>query len=264
MISETPSWEDTFPHFSMREKGEHITAIPLGAPRLITGFMVVTFVAWVPSGVGAALFVAVMSEPGPDPKWFGICAILYSFLPMMIADAAVDEARDTLGQRSAAKRITAVPALAGAGFGILGVAVWTRDGIGLWLALAAVACGLCAAVAGLLAWSALRYTRRRREWIHDVRRRGRRVPGVLSEVGFLNKWSDTHPLFTVVVDFPTAAGTQRVTANMVTTTTRVPRVNTAVVVTVAPDEPEVLIELDYARRPAFDPDTAEYAMPTGN
>ncbi|MHC9293620.1 hypothetical protein ACRCUN_14190 [Mycobacterium sp. LTG2003] len=262
---ETPAWEDTLPHFSVSEKGNRITAPPVDAPGMLGLFAVVTFVLWIPSGAGAALFFYGVSEHNPPAVWQWIATVLYTFLPGLLIGLTADEARDRFGQRTTANRIAAIPAFSGVGVGVLIVALWVGGFSGGIIALTSVACWAGAMIATMSAWAGIRYTRRRHAWMASMRHYGSRQPGVLREVTFLERWSDSRPLFTVVVEFATESGAQRVTANMVTATKRVPRPGAAVIVTRAPHDPhcEVLIELDFAKQPQFDRDSAKYAQPSG-
>lgn len=264
--SDLPCWEDTMPHFSTREKGDRITAMPLNAPGMLTFFAVATFILWVPAGVGGALYCHTLSHGGKEPWLLGVGSIFYMFLPSIVTSITTDEARNFFGQRTTAKRISAIPAFTGAGVGILGAAIWVGGSSRAWLALASAGCGVVAAVATLAAWRGIRYTRDRQTWMAWLRHHGERTHGVLREISFLEKWSDTHPLFTVVVEFSTESGPRRVEANMITAKRRVPRKGTAVVVTLSPNDSraEVHIELDYAQRPEFDPAAWKYSQPSGN
>ncbi|MCV7289396.1 hypothetical protein H7J87_29110 [Mycolicibacterium wolinskyi] len=262
---ESPAWEDTLPHFSVSEKGNRITAPPLDAPGMLGFFAVVTFVLWIPSGAGAALFFYGVREQNPPAVWQWVASVLYTFLPGLLIGLTADQARDRFGQRTTANRIAAIPAFSGVGVGLLIVALWVGGFDGGIIALASVACWAGAAIATTSAWAGIRYTRRRQAWMASMRQYGIRTPGVLRDVTFLERWSDSRPLFTVVVEFAAESGAQRVTANMVTTTRRVPRPGAAVVVTRAPHDPhgEVLIEFDFTKEPEFDRNAAKYTQPSG-
>lgn len=262
---EGPAWEDTLPHFSVSEKGNRITAPPLDAPGMLGLFAVVTFVLWIPSGAGAALFFYGVREHSPPAVWQWVATVLYTFLPGLLIGLTADEARNRFGQRTTANRIAAIPAFAGVAVGLLIVALWVGGFDGGIIALASVACWIGATVATTTAWAGMRYTGRRQAWMASMRHHGSRTPGVLRDVTFLERWSDSQPLFTVVVEFATETGTRRVTANMVTTTKRVPRPGAAVVVTRAAHDPhgEVLIELDLTKQPEFDRNSAKYSQPSG-
>ncbi|MCV7279193.1 hypothetical protein H7J88_05985 [Mycolicibacterium flavescens] len=262
--SDTPCWEDSMPHFSVREKGDRITAMPLAASGMLSFFAVATFLLWVPTGAVGTLLAYRVSRQIVDPWWMMAGAALYTFLPLTVTSITTDEARNAFGQRATAKRISATPAFAGLGAGILAAAVWAGGITGAVLAIVGAGCGIAAAVSMLAAWKGIRDTRARLAWMAWLRRHGQRAPGVLREVRFLKKWSDENPLFTVVVEFATERGPQRITANMVTTRHRVPRNDSAVVITRVPGDPgaEVLIDLDPTGRPRFDPDTTKYVQPS--
>lgn len=260
---EAHTWEDTMPHFSVSEKGNRITAPPLNAPGMLGFVAVVTFVLWIPSGAGAALFFWGVSEHNPPAVWQWIVTVLYTFLPALLIDLTSDEARDRIGQRATANRVAAIPAFAGGAVGLLIAALWVGGFSGGIIALASVVSSMGAAIATVTAWAGLRYARRRQTWMASMHHNGMRIPGVLREVTFLQKWSGGNPQFRVTVEFVGQPGPVSVTANMVTTKRRVPLRGTAVVVTRALDDrhSEVLIEL--ADNPEFDRAHAKYEQPSG-
>ncbi|MBU8810163.1 hypothetical protein [Mycolicibacterium goodii] len=265
-VDELPGWDEHLPHFSTHEKGDRITTLPFG-PSLLTFFAVVSGLLYVPAGVGGVLFFnSLRQHTSQFIWWLGVLYILYTFLPLLVSGIVTDEATKVVGQRWTAKRIATVPALAGTGLGILGAAIWIGGPTGGWVALAAAACGVIAAIVTLCAWRGIRYTRKRHAWISWMQQYGTRTTGFLREVKFLSRWIDGKPVFTVVVEFPTEHGAQRVTASMVTTTRRVPRAGTAMVVTHRPGTTgaDVLIDLDHTRQPRFDPNSAKYTQPSGN
>lgn len=261
-----PIWEDTLPHFSVTEKGDRITAMPLDGPAF-PGFMsVVTCVSWAPFSAGVALFVHNVTSGDRTPNWWIGLIVLYSFLLARLTDITVDEARDRFGRRSTAKLIAAIPMFAGLAVGLLLAWLWADDLRHGWITASAVGCLIGAALALLASWWSLRHTRKRQEWITLLRHTGTRTSGRLREVTFLRQWADSKPLFRVVVTYHGASGPQAVTANMITTRFRVPRPDAPVVVTYSPHDPtaEPLIELDHTRDPAFDPDHEKYSKPSGN
>ncbi|MGV0834248.1 hypothetical protein [Mycolicibacterium thermoresistibile] len=262
----TPTWDDTLPHFSVSEKGDRITAEPLDAEGIIGIAAVLAFVSWLPVSAGAALFFHHASLGGNPTKWHYALVVLYAFLPMILTDLTVDEARDRFGRRSTAKPIAATIMLTGLTVGFLLARWWTDGRSDGWITVAAAACLLGAVLAALASWWSLRYTRRRQVWMASLRRNGVRTSGRLREVTFLRQWADSRPLFRVVVEYRGAFGPRTLTANMITTERRVPRPNAAVVVTYSPHDPtaEPLIELDHTSDPAFDPDHAEYVQPSGH
>lgn len=266
--NEAPIWEDTLPHFSTSEKGNRITALPLNSPGMLGFITIVTFALWVPASAAGTLFFhnAIRPESGAPEAWQGILIVLYSFLPCILIGTTSDEARDRFGQRKTANRVAAIPAFAGVAVGLLIAGLWVGGFRGGIIALASVLCSLGAGGATLAAWAGIRKTRRRQAWISSMRHYGKRSPGVLRGVDFLQKWSRSDPQFTVIVEFTGESGPQRINANMTTTTCRVPQPGSPVVVTLAPDDPhgEVLIELDYTNTPEFDPNHAKYSQPSGS
>ncbi|GFG51933.1 hypothetical protein CQY20_25580 [Mycolicibacterium agri] len=262
-----PTWEDTPPHFSISEKGNRITASPLEAPNML-GFLIgVSFVLWAPAATAGTLYFHSASQ-GADVAWFwvGALILLYTFVPAVITDLTSDEARDRIGQRATANRIAAIPMIAGLGVGLAIAAVWVDGAVGAMIAAASVASSIAAAAVAVAALWGIRYTRKRHAWMAWLRRHGTRSPGVLREVKFLRRWGAGQPQFRVVVEYATAAGPRWVTANMTTTTRRVPKPGAAVVVTSQPHDStaEPLIEFDYTREPEFDRDFTKYEQPSGN
>ncbi|MGV0742422.1 hypothetical protein [Mycolicibacterium sp. XJ870] len=264
--TEAPTWADTLPHFSVSEKGNRITAPPLNTPGMFGFVAVVTFVLWMPSAIGTAVFFHGVSEHNPPAAWQWVLTILYTFLPTMLIGLTADAARDRFGQRATANRIAAIPPFAGVAVGLLIVALWVGGFRGGVIALASVASSVGAGIATIAAWAGIRYTRKRQAWMAAMRQYGKRSPGALRDVTFLEQWNDSQPLFRVIVEYTTESGARRATANMVTTTKRVPRPGTAVVVMRAPHDPhgEVLIELDFTKQPKFDRNSAKYSQPTGD
>lgn len=263
--TQAPSWEDTTPHFSVSEKGDRITAPPVDTPGMLGFTAVVTFVLWIPASAAGALFFPGASQ-GNGARWVFALVVLYAFLPAVLTDLTVDEARDRFEQRTTAKRIAAIPTLAGITAGLLIAAFWTDGSHQRWLAAVSIGCMVGTQIAILTAWSGTRYTGRRLAWMVSMRCHGRRTPGHLREVTFLRKWANSDPQFRVIVEFAGDSGPQWVEANMTTTTHRVPLPGTAVVVTRLPHKPatEPLIELDFAAGPEFDPHHAEYTQPSAN
>lgn len=264
--NETPTWEDTVPHFSISEKGNRITAPPLDAHGILGFVAVVAFVLWIPAATAGALYFHGLSQHTDPAFWQGVLIVLYTFLPTMLTDLTSDEARDRIGQKATANRVAAIPAFAGVGVGLL-LAALRVDGVGGGvLALASVASSVGAALVSLAAWRGIRYTRKRQAWMAWLRHSGTRSPGILREVAFLNRWSSGQPQFRVIVEYASEAGPQWLTANMTTITGRVPQPGAAMLVSRAPHDPaaEPLIELDYADRPRFDPDHAKYEQPSAN
>lgn len=261
----TPTWEDTLPHFSVTEKGDRITAAPLDAEGVFGLVATLTFVAWVPVSVGSALFFDGASR-GDVTSWHYVVVIFYSFLPMLLTDLTVDEGRDRFGRRSTARSVAAIPMFTGLAVGFLIAWVWTGGSRGGWVGAVTALCAAAAVAATVAAWWRIGYTRRRQVWMASLRRDGQRVPGLLREVTFLRQWADSNPLFRVVVEYTGSTGPQVVTANMVTTTRRVPRPGVPVLVTYSSQDPaaEPLIELDHTADLQFDPDHAEYTQPSVN
>lgn len=265
-VDDLSQWDDHLPHFSTREKGDRITTLPSGSS-MLTYFAAVSGVLYVPAGVGGVLFFNSLHQRDSQFIWWlGALYIFYTFLPLMVSAVVTDEATKVVGQRWTAKRIATVPAFAGTGLGILGAAIWVGGPTGGWISLLAAACGVVAAIVSLTAWRGIRDARKRQAWISWMQQYGTRTPGFLREVKFLKKWIDENPVFTVVVEYPTEHGAQRVTASMVTTTRRVPRGGTAMVVTRTPGTTgdDVLIDLDPTQEPRFDTDSAKYTQPTSN
>ncbi|MGV0815478.1 hypothetical protein ABQF34_26320 [Mycolicibacterium boenickei] len=258
------TWESTLPQFSTVEKHGCIT-VPISQPsETLRFFAVLTFVLWIPIAVGAAFWIRSMQSHSPS-TWLGFAAIVGSFLPAILASIVADEARDTFGQRRTGYWIALIPVLAGIAVGLLGSAVWFRDFSGGVMALVSMVCSAGAAVATIRAWRGVRYVRRRQAWLVTLRRHGVRSPGVLRKVEFLKRWTADDPQFTVTVAFEGPAGRRVVTANMVTSPSRVPVVGTPVVVFSAPhDTDDVHIELDPANPPRFDRDpSGHYRKPSG-
>lgn len=263
--AEALTWEDTTPHFSVREKRARITALPLEAPGMLGFMTVLTFVLWVPATASGAIFFSAASQ-GSVTWWHGALAVLYSFLPAILTGITSDEARDRFGQRTTGTRVAVIPAFAGCGVGLAGAALWVGGFGGLVLGLAGLACAVGAGLAAVAGWWGIRYVRRRQAWIMSLRQHGTRSSGVLRDVTFLKCWSSGQPQFSVIVEYATESGRHRVTANMSTATKRVPRPGAAAIVTRAPHDEggEPLIELDYATQPKFDRDSAKYSQPSGN
>ncbi|AKS34683.1 hypothetical protein [Mycolicibacterium goodii] len=264
-VTELPEWDEHLPHFSTREKGDRITTLPFG-PAMLTEFAVLSGALYVPAGVGGVLFFNSLHQRGSHFIWWlGVLYILYTFLPLILSSIVTDEATKVVGQRWTAKRIAAVPAFVGTGLGILGAAIWVGGPTGGWISLLAAGCGVIAAIVALSAWRGIGYINKRHAWISWMQQYGTRTPGLLRNVEFLRNWIDGNPVFTVVVEFSTEHGAQRVTASMVTTTRRVPRAGTAMVVTRRPGDTgaDVLIDLDHTAQPQFDRDHAKYTQPSG-
>lgn len=266
--TEPPTWEDTLPHFSTSQKGDRITALPLNAPGMFGFFAVVTFVLWVPTSAAGALFYHHASRPESDgpQAWHAILIVLYSFLPCILTGNTSDEARDRFGQRKTANRVAAIPAFAGLAVGLLIAGLWVGGFTGGIIASASVLCSIGAVGATLAAWSGIHRTRRRQAWITSMRHYGKRSPGVLREIDFQQKWSGSDPQFKVIVEYTGESSPQWSNANMTTTARRVPVPGTVVVVYSAPGDPqgEVLIELDRAANPRFDPEHSKYTQPSGS
>ncbi|AJR30074.1 hypothetical protein [Mycolicibacterium fortuitum] len=264
--TQSATWQNTLPHFSTVEKHGHIT-MPVPQPsETLRFFAVVTFILWIPVAVGAAFWIHSMQTQDPS-IWIGIAAIVGSFLPAILSGIVADEARDTFGQRSTGNRVALIPALAGVAVGLLGSAVWISGGIGGVLALVSMACSAGAALATVAAWQGIRYTRRRRDWLVNLRRHGVRSPGELRNVEFKQRWTADDPQFTVTVAFESPTGRRVVTANMVAHHARVPLAGSRVVVFSAPHDmsDDVLIELDPDDPPKFDRDpSGRYRKPSGN
>lgn len=253
------TWEDTLPHFSVSEQGSRITAPPLAAPGMFGFVAVLTFLLWIPVSVTGTLLFHGFSEHAEPAVWRATLLTVYLFVPVIMLEITSDEARNRIGQPATAHRVAAIPALGGVGTGLLIAAWWT----GMALVPAGVACWAGAGLAALAAWRGVRYTRRRQAWMAALRAGGTRRPGVLRDVTFRRRWAGSRPQFTVEVEYSAASGPQRVTANMTTIASRVPRPGTAVVVICSPHDPaaEVLVELDDAD-PDFDLDHAAYERPS--
>ncbi|MGB3473551.1 MAG: hypothetical protein WBA69_02070 [Mycobacterium sp.] len=264
--SAVPDWEDTLPHFAVREAGSRITAPPLETSGSLGFMAVVGWALWATASAAAALYFNALGERDGPAWWVGFLVIVYLFLPPIISDVTAAEARDQFGQLATGYRLAAVPALSGIAAGL--VVAGLRAG-GFRCGVMATAGGVFLIGAGVVAlatWRGIRYTRRRQAWITWMRHHGTPSPGSLRQVIFLKKWSDSNPQFRVLVEFAGPSGPQRVTANMITTSRRVPRTGTAVLVTQVPHDPaaEPLIDLDQAAGPRFYPNHAEYEKPTGN
>ncbi|MGV9797166.1 hypothetical protein ACWDTP_03795 [Mycobacterium sp. NPDC003449] len=263
-----PSWDSTQPHFSTVEKHGRITVPPVyKSSGALNFFVVLTFLLWAPVVAWATIWYRDMSR-GDASMWQGLAVLLFLFLPGILTGITAEEARDAFGQRATGNRVATASALAGVAVGLLAGALWIGGGVGGLIALASVACSAGAAVATIAAWRGIGYTRERRRRLIALRAHGTRAPGVLREVTFLEKWTSDDPRFTVVVEFDSGSGRRRLEANMTTTSTRVPRPGTAVVVFSPPDaaanDTDVHIELDETKPVRFDPHRARYAKPSGN
>ncbi|MEB3034071.1 hypothetical protein [[Mycobacterium] nativiensis] len=261
-----PTWEDTLPHFAVQESGNRITAPPLENSGALGFLAVAGWVLWTTAGTAAALCFNALGGPDGPAWWVGLLVIMYLFLPLILSDVTAAEARDQFGQLTTAYRLAAVPALAGIATGLVVAALRAGGFRGAVMATAGGVCLIGAGVAALAAWSGIRYTRKRQAWIAWMRQHGKPSPGSLRQITFRKKWSDGNPQFRVLVEFAGPSGPQQVTANMVTTSRRVPLTGTPVVVTQAPQDPaaEPLIDLDQAAAARFDPNFARYEQPTGN
>ncbi|CDP83002.1 MULTISPECIES: hypothetical protein [Mycolicibacterium] len=260
------SWESSLPHFSTVEKHSRIT-VPTSQPsQTLRFFAVLTFTLWVPIAVAAAAWFRSLQHHDPSP-WWGLTAIVGSFLPLILASIVADEARDTFGQRRTGNWIALIPAFSGAAVGLLGAALWFRDFSGGVMAVASVACSVGATTAILMAWRGARYTRRRQCRLATLRSQGVRCPGVLRNVEFLKRWTADDPQFSVSVAFEGPTGRRVVTANMVADHARVPLAGSRVIVFSAPhqEDDDVLIELDPANPPKFDRDpSGRFRKPSGS
>ncbi|SEQ28878.1 hypothetical protein SAMN04488583_2222 [Mycobacterium sp. 88mf] len=260
------SWESTLPHFSTMEKHGGIT-VPICRPsETLRFFAGLSFVLWAVVAVGAGFWFHSMRTHDPSP-WLGVATIVGSFVPAILATIVADEARDTFGQRRTGNWIALIPVLSGVAVGLLGAAVWFRDfGSGV-IALASVVCSAGAVIATLTAWRGARYIRRRQDRLAALRGHGVRSAGELRNLKFLKRWTADDPQFTVTVAFEGPTGHRVVTANMVADHARVPLAGSPVVVFTAPHDTgdDVLIELDPANPPQFDPDPGgRYRKPSGN
>jgi hypothetical protein len=265
MTPDIPTWEDTFPHFSTHQTGSRITAQPIETDGILGFALVASFVSWAFGGVCASWFVKGVSD-GTLAWWWAMLLLLYFFVPPIFTAMAADEARNTFGQKLTGTRVALIPMFAGAGLGLLLSACWTRNefsSITTVLGLTGVA---CAAPTALLARAGVRRTRAQLAEIAALREHGTRSSGTLHDITFLKKWSGSDPQFQVRVKVTAGSRPRWITANMTTTHRRVPVAGSAAVVTWAPSDPtgQVLIELDPAVEPRFDPNHARYELPTGN
>ncbi|WP_116950458.1 hypothetical protein [Jiangella endophytica] len=145
---------------------------------------------------------------------------------------------------------------------------WSDHGSNLPVLIAAAIPGSVALAGVILIGRAIVLTRgalRRQERMRELRARGRRVDGVLESVRFLKTWAGgAQPEFEVVTGY---AGERRVTARLVTEPERVPLPGARLWVhtdPVAPDDTDVLVELDATVPVEFDPRVEEYRRPSGD
>lgn len=270
-------WWDHRPAFSVSDKGSRITGLAPGrpawqrAPRLLWAALL-CFVAWAAVALlGSSVFCGGTSREclaDVGQGWLIGGFIVLGYLALLATVGLAERARERFGQRRAASLFYLTPLLAGVTVGSgAGAAValgsgW-REGAQRALAgvpsteavLVSAVVAVLAAVWGLVVAAqlpaALRHARKRQETIERLRRDGRRYAGTV-RLGEVRVWLHNDPELDVTVTYDSPAGRHEVAARMRSSTERVPKDGSRVV---------VLTDLQGAFHIELDPDVEQVFEP---
>jgi hypothetical protein len=271
-------WWDHRPAFSVSDKGSRITGLAPGrpawhrAPHLL-GAALLCFAAWAAVALlGSSVLCGGMSGEcltDVGQGWLIGGGVVLGYLALLTTVGLAERARERFGQRRAASLFYLTPLLAGITVGSgAGVALalgsgWregTRralDGVpGTEAVLVSAVVTVLAAVWGLVVAAqlpaALRHARQRQETIERLRRDGHRYAGTvrLGEVSF---WLHNDPELDVTITYDSPAGRHEVAARMRSSTERVPKDGSKVVV-LTDLRGAVHIELDPDVEHVFEPE----------
>lgn len=271
-------WWDHRPAFSVLDKGSRITGLAPGrpawhrAPRLLVPALL-CFTTWAAVALlgSSALCGGTSGECLADvgQGWLIGGVLVLGYLALLAAVDLAERARERFGQRRAAALFYLTPLLAGitVGSGAGAAAAlgpsWPEgvrralDGVpGTEAVLVSAVVAALAAVWGLSVVAqlpaALRHARKRQETIERLRRDGHRYAGTV-RLGEVKFWLHNDPELDVTVTYDSPAGRHEVAARMRSSTERVPKDGSRVVV-LTDLRGAVHVELDPDAEPEFEPE----------
>lgn len=271
-------WWDHRPVFSAVDKGARITGLAPGrpawhhAPRLLPAALL-SFVAWAAVALlGSSVLCGGTSGEcltGVGQGWLIGGFVVLGYLALLATIGLAERARERFGQRRAASLFYLTPLLAGVtvgsgagvasalGSGWLEGARRALDGVpGTEAVLVSAVVAVVAAVWGLSVAArlpaALRHARKRQETIERLRRDGHRYAGTV-RLGDVRFWLHNDPELDVTVTYGSPAGRHEVAARMRSSTERVPKDGSRVVV-LTDLRGAVHIELDPDAEHVFEPE----------
>jgi hypothetical protein len=271
-------WWEYRPAFSVSDRGSRITGLApgrpawLGAPWLLVPVLL-SVTTWAAAALLASSLLcgATAAECPADvgQGWLIGGVLLVGYLALVVTVGLGERGRERFGQRRAASLFYLAPLLAGIAVGSgAGAALALGSGWpeGVQQVLDGVpgteAVSISAAVAVLTAgWglvvvaqlpAALRHARKRQETIERLRRDGHRYAGSL-RLGAVRFWLHNDPELDVTVMYDSPAGRHEIAARMRSSTERVPK-NGSRVVVLTDLQGAVHIELDPDVDTVFEPE----------
>lgn len=271
-------WWEYRPVFSVSDKGSRITGLAPGrpawrrAPRLLVPVLL-CFTAWAAEALlGSSLLCSGTSGEclvDVGQGWLVGGVLVVGYLALLATVGLAERARERFGQRRAASLFYLTPLLAGIAVGSgtwVAAALGSEWRVGVRRALGGVLgteAVLVSAVVAVLAaaWglivvaqlpAALRHARRRQETIERLRRDAHRYPGSV-RLGVVRFWLHNDPELDVTVTYDSPAGRHQIAARMRSSTERVPK-NGSRVVVLTDLQGAVHIELDPDVEHVFEPE----------